>query len=146
MQPPLPPPHGKCKAYSPWNSRRSEELAVASAGKPLGSWTAVLLDLDFSFWDGEKKGMDVAGVPCGPTHSQESPPALYSQQNWAVEAARATKGHFASLRGTLGSLEKQSIRRKVYNTLRNPGGFHQVCHRSLLWTTRTWLSHHMYRK
>lgn len=39
----------------PWNSRRSEELAEVSAGKPLGSRAVLLLDLDFSFLRSERK-------------------------------------------------------------------------------------------
>lgn len=39
----------------PWNSRRREELAEVSAGKPLGSRTVLLLDLDFSFLRRERK-------------------------------------------------------------------------------------------
>jgi hypothetical protein len=43
------PARKTCVHNSPWNSRRREELAEASEGKPLGSRVAELFDFDFSF-------------------------------------------------------------------------------------------------
>jgi hypothetical protein len=54
-----------CIINSPWNSRRREELAEASEGKPLGSRAAVLFDFDFSFYKRKRKKYDTGKQDSG---------------------------------------------------------------------------------